>query len=138
MKLCGTCKQTLQESNFSFKNKQKNQLSSICKKCHNKYAKKWYHQNPELTIKRARITTPIYRQRNINYVNDYKSKLGCKICYETCYHVLDFHHTNNKEKCVSRLVHEGASIENIIKEIIKCIVVCANCHRKIHAGLISF
>jgi predicted HNH restriction endonuclease len=29
------------------------------------------------------------------------------------------------------------SIDSIIKEIDKCLVICSNCHRKLHAGLIQ-
>ena len=31
----------------------------------------------------------------------------------------------------------GASAKRVLAELAKCICVCENCHRKIHAGLIS-
>ena len=38
----------------------------------------------------------------------------------------------NKDNAVSNMVAAGYSKERIMKEINKCIVLCANCHRKVH------
>ena len=47
--------------------------------------------------------------------------------------VLDFHHPdNNKEHEISR-----SNNENAANEAKKCILVCSNCHRAIHSGLLS-
>jgi hypothetical protein len=47
--------------------------------------------------------------------------------------VLEFHHLEDKDNEVSRLMGRGASLEALIREIKKCSVVCANCHRRITA-----
>lgn len=62
----------------------------------------------------------------------------CAICgYDKCSSALEFHHTNPLEKdfAISNLPH--CSFEKALAEIQKCIMVCANCHREIHAGLID-
>jgi len=46
--------------------------------------------------------------------------------------VLDFHHIKGKDFTISEKVREGCSLDTIKKEIEKCILVCANCHREIH------
>ena len=48
---------------------------------------------------------------------------------------LDFHHTDaaDKEATVSELVNGQNSLPVIVAEMQKCIVLCANCHRKLHA-----
>jgi|SRR6185312_3407589 len=47
---------------------------------------------------------------------------------------LDFHHARGgKDISISRAVKNGLSIETIKLEISKCVVVCSNCHRKLHA-----
>jgi len=58
---------------------------------------------------------------------------GCKNCGESDYRCLDFHHTDpsTKDAEVSELWRH-ASIITIRKEIEKCEVLCANCHRKLH------
>lgn len=61
------------------------------------------------------------------------SKKKCLICGESV--CLDFHHKDPNEKDFTIGKHRNKSKENLIKEIEKC--VCANCHRKIHAGIIN-
>ena len=58
---------------------------------------------------------------------------GCSNCSETDWRCLDFHHVNpqDKDDSVTQLVVNGNSKKRILKEIEKCIVLCANCHRKI-------
>lgn len=63
----------------------------------------------------------------------------CEICgYDKCIVALDFHHLNPEEKDFG--IAQSTSYKNmdLLKlEVNKCILVCANCHREIHAGLIK-
>ncbi len=68
-----------------------------------------------------------------------KKKCGCSICgYSKCMAALEFHHVNPSEKLfeISR-AHSGFSLKEILEELKKCILVCANCHAEIHAGIIE-
>lgn len=59
----------------------------------------------------------------------------CSICgYNKNIAALEFHHVDatTKEFSLDRRVLSNLSMEKIEKEFIKCIVVCANCHREIH------
>ena len=61
---------------------------------------------------------------------------GCVICgYDKCEKALCFHHIDQhgKKKAVAKL--HNSSIETLIQEIEKCVVVCANCHAEIHSRL---
>ena len=61
----------------------------------------------------------------------------CMICgYKRCPGALDFHHRNPKLKEFG-LSERGLtrSWEKIRKEIDKCVLICANCHREVHAGM---
>jgi len=77
-----------------------------------------------------------YRQRNRDYVNNIKiESQGCTQCgwFDiNNLQVLHFDHINEKEKehNISRLVNTGRNCELIQKEIDKCQILCANCHRK--------
>ena len=81
--------------------------------------------------------------RRIKIKNEFKMGAGgkCQICgYSACLDALEFHHRNPKEKkfkLSAAMYGEGYSREEIVKEISKCDLVCANCHREIHRGLIK-
>ena len=58
-----------------------------------------------------------------------KEDSGCMDCGESNHIVLDFDHLKDKKYNISRMIHDGFSWAAIKKEIAKCEVVCANCHR---------
>ena len=69
---------------------------------------------------------------------DYKGG-KCEICgYNKCNAALEFHHKEPNEKDFG-LAYKGYthSLEACKKEVDKCILVCSNCHREIHSGLID-
>lgn len=65
-------------------------------------------------------------------------KMGCCLCLEKEPVCLDFHHIDPSTKLnqVASL-HLFRTMKDLLDEIAKCVVVCANCHRKFHAGLIN-
>ncbi len=77
-----------------------------------------------------------WRQRVKLRAIDYKGG-KCQICgYSRCHQALDFHHLDPKQKEFS-LSGISRSWDSIKSEIDKCILVCANCHREIHAGMVT-
>jgi hypothetical protein len=65
--------------------------------------------------------------------------MTCQVCGESESSVLDFHHLcqEEKETNVSFLKSKDYGAEKIIQEISKCACLCSNCHRKLHAGVLS-
>lgn len=62
----------------------------------------------------------------------------CACCgYDKCIQALEFHHLNPEEKDFNFGTNTNRSWESTRNEIKKCILVCANCHREIHYGLID-
>lgn len=60
----------------------------------------------------------------------------CKKCsYDNCPDALDFHHRRPEEKDFKPSTLRLSSWAKIKKELDKCILLCANCHRETHAGL---
>ena len=60
----------------------------------------------------------------------------CCVCnYNKFPGALEFHHINPEEKefKISRMLTR--SFKETVKELKKCILVCANCHREIHSGI---
>lgn len=63
-------------------------------------------------------------------VNSVKATHPCP-CGESDIRCLDFDHIRGeKDRNISRMVRDGYSLESIKREIEKCVVLCANCHRK--------
>lgn len=127
MKRCGRCHEIKEESEFRFQSKILNKRYSKCKACEKKY------RNTYLKISDV---PRAYRERFMmelaNKVYDYLLKHPCS-CGESNPVVLEFHHLENKDECISRMIRNCCNWEKIILEIKKCIVLCANCHRKHHA-----
>lgn len=66
---------------------------------------------------------------------DYKGNKCEKCGYNKCSEALDFHHLNPEEKDFSISDRDIKLDWQLIKiELDKCILVCANCHREIHAN----
>lgn len=57
----------------------------------------------------------------------------CSTCgYDKCPAALDFHHTNPKQKDFTLSRFSRAAWNKLQKELEKCILLCANCHRELH------
>ena len=94
--------------------------------------KRTYAQRAE-TIKKAVIRR---RKRIRKMAVDH---LGgkCQICgYNKCSDSLDFHHRDPETKkfgiSVDGITRSWSRVKN---EIEKCVLLCANCHREVHAGI---
>lgn len=63
----------------------------------------------------------------------------CKICgYNKYVGALDFHHLDGNSKKFDLSTHGlTRSWARTKAEVDKCILVCANCYREIHAGLVQ-
>lgn len=64
----------------------------------------------------------------------------CQCCgYDRCVESLDFHHIDPSEKelAFGKIRASPKKWESICNELRKCILVCSNCHREIHCGLIK-
>jgi len=62
---------------------------------------------------------------------------GCVVCGFDVPIACDFHHVDPAQKVteVTRLVY--CTKERILEEIAKCILLCSNHHRMLHAGLLT-
>lgn len=82
------------------------------------------YKDPEVQKQKLRE----YHDKRVAFIREAKS-VPCTDCgNEYPYYVMDFDHLRDKDANMNRL-RWSRSIENIKKEIAKCEVVCANCHR---------
>jgi hypothetical protein len=65
---------------------------------------------------------------------EYKLAHPCSVCGESEPCCIDFHHTNTTQKDFTISSFKKKHWLKVLNEIEKCIVLCANCHRKLHAN----
>jgi hypothetical protein len=78
------------------------------------------------------------RKEKHQYLRQIREELGCVVCeLSPKYPAIEFHHLPryNKDKAISRMVSEHKSWKDIKEELRKCVTLCSNCHREIHAGV---
>jgi len=94
---------------------------------------KKFYSNPK-NARRHRQNVARRKQELKAWFASYKASLSCTRCRESAPETLTFHHLNpsEKRKGVTEMVVAGASIESILEEVSKCVVLCENCHRKHH------
>lgn len=129
-KKCYTCQQYKDIAAFNKNACRKDGLNSICKACSQARSKKFYQDN---LVSHRKTTTARKKQQvklNQAWKYDYLKSHPCVDCSETDPVVLEFDHRGNKERLIGRAVTTGCSIETISKEVEKCDVRCANCHRR--------
>jgi hypothetical protein len=95
-----------------------------------------YVSNPLLDLTKNKKEKPpkrtIQRKKEIQkMLSDIKEKSGCVDCLETYpYYILDFDHVYGvKVANISQMLN-NFSLEDIMKEVAKCEIVCSNCHRE--------
>ena len=77
------------------------------------------------------------RRRNLRLKAIAEKGGKCQICgYSKCSEALEFHHLDegNKDFGISKKGYTR-SWERVKSEIDKCVLVCANCHRELHAKI---
>lgn len=125
-KECYTCNVSKNISEFSINKKKKSGVNDVCKKCHSEYTKKHYKKNKSEYLSRNKQRAAEVAE----FLRTYKTGKPCHDCgfvFDPA--AMDFDHiSDNKEFNVSSLARSG-SIKSITKEILKCELVCANCHR---------
>jgi hypothetical protein len=106
----------------------KNEISKckiMCSNCHRKLH--FFKKPNDRTLK-------------FKFAYETKINMGCFYCKESHFSCLDYHHTHdNKIDSISKMTKTSKySLDDVKKEINKCIVICTNCHRKLHNGIICY
>jgi hypothetical protein len=126
-KKCISCNEDKLLNEFSYSKGKPREKCTVCLK---EYMNNHYKDN-----KKSYADYVKKRKKELkDWYLDYKSNLSCEKCGENHPAVLDFHHINSNEKdfSIGTAMGVGNSIETILKEISKCMILCSNCHRKLH------
>lgn len=102
---------------------------NVRKQKHKEYSRKHYVENSE----KVKLKTKEVRARERAKWYLFKASLKCTNCGFSHIAALDFHHEdpNTKDGNVHLFVSSGR-FAKAYKEVEKCIVLCANCHRIHH------
>jgi hypothetical protein len=135
-KICSKCNKLkdIEEFNFHSPAKKDGKRRPDCKECVRKrsatYCKSHY-EDQKIRMKRVKDRAT---KRNREYITEYLLAHPCVDCGETDVVVLDFDHVRGEKVCdISRMVACGFRLWRIKEEIEKCVVRCANDHRRRHA-----
>lgn len=101
------------------------------------YHKDYYQRNKQKYLDQLKERTATLGLEKRKILAEFQSG-GCFFCEEFEPICLDAHHVDPtlKKFEISAALKNVVSINNFKLELQKCICVCSNCHRKIHAGLI--
>ena len=87
------------------------------------------------------LCTTCYSKQKINNSQDrmekfreYKKTLKCNRCGYDDYRALQFHHTDDNKEGTPSVIARHKSWDNVMEELNKCEVLCANCHQIEHYG----
>ena len=124
MKNCAKCKKDKSLIYFHKHNTYPDGLFPLCKLCRKTQDRKYY-------LKSSKKERLLARHKSVRQeINELKSKTKCRVCKEDDPACLDFHHLRDKKIVIARSIGHGRNV--LMKEITKCIILCANCHRKLH------
>jgi len=81
------------------------------------------------------VTQAILKQECVAYKGG-----KCQFCgYSKCLRALEFHHVSrhSKRASIAELIRRSAGVSGreLIAELNKCVLLCANCHREVESGL---
>ena len=123
--------ETVQE--YRKRTNQPSPLETVKKQRPRKYKRKTIKARIErkaIQKKKASVKGRKLRRDYKEIVIEYKKE--CQICGEGDFRVLVFHHINKADKLFSPSQPAQRSEKAIINEIKKCLVLCLNCHKKVH------
>lgn len=132
MKECNRCHKIKEDSEFAFRNKAKGTLQPYCRECKKEIDRELYTANNSSRQSKIRSRQRKAQAELKEYLTEIKKNSKCAICGEDRWWVLDFHHIKDKKFEVPSLARRGCDVETLKKEIDKCIIICANCHRDLH------
>ncbi|MEK6226201.1 MAG: hypothetical protein AABM40_07875 [Chloroflexota bacterium] len=104
-------------------------VQTWCRQCFAAYGKEYYRKNREAQKTRLLRNTEVRRADNRQRAIGYLRSHPCVDCGETDIVVLQFDHVRDKKRDLARMINGGWTWAAIEREIAKCEVRCANCHR---------
>lgn len=128
-KVCSKCHKDKPLSEYRWRNKSRGWRHSFCKTCHAAYRRTHYLQYKDKYVQKARRWNKAQTTALRDFILKYLSVHPCVDCGNADIRVLEFDHENDKYMNVSVMIRNCHAVESIKREIAKCKIRCANCHR---------
>ena len=126
---CSRCGEFKPVSLFAWHRRDRGERDAYCRPCRAAYKREHYLANRERYIAAANRRKAALIDERLQYLFGFFRKNPCVDCGETDPLVLEFDHLADKKFAIS--VGLGTRPwEDLLREIDKCDVVCANCHRR--------
>ena len=131
-KVCPGCSHVYELSDFNFKERNTGRRQVYCRECSRRYGRDHYQRNTAYYTAKARKRNSVDRPALRLRVLEYLASHPCVDCGEADPAVLEFDHVDPECKRieVGRMIARGHSWTSIMSEISKCVVRCANDHRR--------
>ena len=132
LKTCTACQDPKDlENDFNKKKSSPDGRQNVCRQCNKDKCNAYYEANKTKHKKAVQVYKKKYKEEAHRWLIQYLSDNPCVDCGEEDIRCLEFDHVRGKKsRNISNLLQNVVSLENIQKEIKKCDVRCANCHRK--------
>ena len=127
---CSRCNILKDESLFNSNKSKKTGKQSYCRDCQKEFDKAHYQKSEKRRISTRQRQNQNFEENKI-FILNYLKTHPCVDCGESDPIVLEFDHMRDKLKNISDM-RRSYSLNNIILEIEKCEIRCANCHKRKH------
>ena len=124
MKQCVCCLQWKDENEFNWRYRVLGIRYGTCRDCQKRHQDNRYQKPRDQELERVSEGTR-------EYVYNYLLTHPCTACGESDPKVLEFHYIGGKGWIMSNVIGGGNALVAIQAEIANCVVLCANCQRKI-------
>lgn len=132
MKICTRCKVEKPFTDFCKCSARRDGHQPACKVCMNGS----YTRSRNKDLERYKQVQAIRTTANVKRMRVWKEERGCLFCRESFGPCLELHHTDPSQKDMQPSGAIAYSWEAFLVEAAKCVLLCANCHRKVHHGLL--
>jgi hypothetical protein len=129
MRRCSRCGETKPDNEFASNPSSNGRRDVYCRPCRADYKQEHYRANRQRYLDQNRQRKAARLEENMRRLVDYLRLHPCVDCGERDVLVLEFDHLRDKAFGISNAI-AYRSWRHIEREIAKCEVVCANCHRR--------
>lgn len=126
---CARCREDRPEQDFPLRRKDGTRRHGHCRDCKAAYQRQWYERNRSRHISNVNEIRRRLRNEHRRIVRKAKSQpcADCGVRYPP--YVMDFDHVRGQKRWDIGSSKGAVTTAALLAEILKCDVVCSNCHR---------